>query len=143
VWHFYTGTYDSVVGIRELYVDGVLAARETGNGPFNVASSGSHLVIGARDNSGAFGNYFTGNIYDLRMYSYQLSLSEIGTIGRIKPFMTSQFASGNLVLTWPYGTLVQATNVLGPWTAVAGATSPYTNSPNTAIPQLYFRVSNP
>lgn len=142
VWHFYTGTYDSVVGIRELYVDGVLAARETGNGPFNVASSGSHLMIGAREN-GAIANYFTGNIYDVRIYSYQLTLNEIGTIGRIKPFMTSQFASGKLVLTWPYGTLVQATNVLGPWTPVAAATSPYTNSPNTAIPQLYFRVSNP
>ncbi len=142
VWHFYAGTYDSVVGIRELYVDGVLAARETGNGPFNVASSGSHLMIGARDNNGVLGNYFTGNIYDVRIYSYQLSLNEIGTIGRIKPFLTSQFVSGNLVLTWPYCTLVQATNLFGPWTPV-GATSPYTNSPSTAIPQLFFRVSNP
>jgi hypothetical protein len=34
-------------------------------------------------------------------------------------------AGGNLVLTWSQGTLLQATNLLGPWTTNT-ATSPFT-----------------
>ena len=45
----------------------------------------------------------------------------------------------NLVLTWPAGwTLQSATNVLGPYSDVTGATSPYTN--NMTLLQLYFRL---
>jgi hypothetical protein len=60
------------------------------------------------------------------------------------PKLTSQFnASANqLVLTWSAGTLLQATNLLGPWVAFPNATSPQTNSV-TAAPQRFFRVSNP
>ena len=47
---------------------------------------------------------------------------------------------GKLVLTWPVGTLLQATNLTGPWVH-SGVTSPYTNS--LKAPQLFFRLSNP
>jgi beta-galactosidase len=49
-----------------------------------------------------------------------------------------QTASGNLILHWPYGSLQSATNLLGPWTNVTGATSPLTNAPNA--PQQFYRV---
>lgn len=43
----------------------------------------------------------------------------------------------NLVLTWPTGwTLQSATNVVGPYSNVAGATSPYTN--NMTMPHQFF-----
>ena len=45
--------------------------------------------------------------------------------------------SGNLILNWPQGTLLQATNVLGPWTTNYSA-SPYTSTP--AAPQMFYRV---
>jgi hypothetical protein len=46
----------------------------------------------------------------------------------------------NLVLTWPTGfTLQSATNVVGPYSDVAGATSPYTNNV-TVRPQQFFRL---
>jgi hypothetical protein len=49
---------------------------------------------------------------------------------------------GNLTLTWSAGsTLLQATNILGPWTTNTTATSPYTVSPTN--PQSYFRVRTP
>jgi len=44
---------------------------------------------------------------------------------------------GNLLLRWPLGILLQATNVNGPW-ATNNATSPYTIQPNN--PQMFYRV---
>jgi len=48
--------------------------------------------------------------------------------------------SGNsLVLEWGSGSVLQsATNVLGPWQDVSGATSPYTVS--FTDPQRFFRI---
>jgi len=52
-------------------------------------------------------------------------------------YLTVQQAGGNLVLNWPAGLLLQATNVAGPW-APASANSPYTNQfPN---PNMFYRV---
>jgi len=48
-----------------------------------------------------------------------------------------QQAGEGLVLSWPQGTLLQATNVVGPWTTNT-ATSPYTNQPSS--PQMFYRV---
>jgi hypothetical protein len=49
-------------------------------------------------------------------------------------------AEGNLQLTWPQGTLQQATNLLGPWVANTNA-SPYKFAPSG--PQEFFRVTVP
>ncbi len=143
-WHYYAGTFDTVNGQRNFYVDGQLSQQTLGNTPFSLASA-AHLMIGARESGGTltYQAYFTGYIYDVRIYDYALSQQEIGTIGKVSPPMTSQVSSGKVILTWPFGTLVQATNLLGPWTPVAGATSPYTNTPTAGTPQLFFRVSNP
>jgi hypothetical protein len=43
-----------------------------------------------------------------------------------------------LQLTWDVGNLQSASSLIGPWTDVAGATSPYTNSPTGT--QEFFRV---
>lgn len=47
-------------------------------------------------------------------------------------------AGNNMQLTWAQGVLLEATNVMGPWTTNATAVSPFTNSP--ALPQKYYRV---
>jgi len=49
-----------------------------------------------------------------------------------------QMMSGSLILDWPNGTLQSATNILGPWNNVIGATSPYTNTP--AGPPGFYRI---
>lgn len=56
------------------------------------------------------------------------------------PEVTATYSGGSLVLSWPAGTLLEATNVTGPWTT-NGAASPYTNTPTA--PQKFFRLLLP
>jgi hypothetical protein len=46
-------------------------------------------------------------------------------------------SGSNLQLTWPQGTLLESSNVSGPWTTNF-ATSPYTVSPTNA--QMFYRI---
>jgi hypothetical protein len=52
------------------------------------------------------------------------------------------YTAGSLSITWPAGgTLVSATSLLGPWTPVGGATSPYAVTPATGGTALFYAVS--
>jgi hypothetical protein len=53
--------------------------------------------------------------------------------------LSIQASAGGLIFDWPFGTLESATNVVGPWSPVTGATSPYTNLPSE--PQQFFEVN--
>ncbi len=119
-------------------------------------------MIGAKDSGGLnmnnnvannFGNYLTGKIYDVRIYNYALNQSQIGAVAVTTPFFggskpaapqiipdASGFNGQAMVLTWPYGSLLWATNLTGPWTP-SGLTPPYTNLLNQ--PQMFFKLSNP
>jgi Concanavalin A-like lectin/glucanases superfamily/Immunoglobulin domain len=150
LWHHYAGTFtfDGTNGIRNLYVDGVQVASETEIAPYALAAS-SYLCIGGRDGGGnAFGNYFTGKIYDTRIYKVALTEAQVNSLAwQLATPTTPVLLPGGLygnkfVLTWSSGTLLSATNVTGPYLPVAGATSPYTNDVTTA-PQMFFRLSNP
>ena len=143
-WHNYTGTYDPIAGVRNLYVDGVLAATESGQGALNEATS-SHLAIGAKDSGGNnFGSYFTGEIYGVRIYDAAFTEAQVNYL--LLPAAPPAFSrppvlnGNNLVITWTGGSLLQATNIAGPWTPT-GATSPFTNNVTT-YPQMFYRVSN-
>ena len=141
-WHNYAGTYDPIAGVRNLYVDGVLAATESGQGALNEAAS-SHLTIGARDSGGNnFGAYFTGEIYGVRIYAAAFTEAQVNYLLLPTAFSGPPVLNGNqLVVTWTGGSLFQATNITGPWTPT-GATSPFTNNV-TIHPQMFYRVSNP
>jgi len=54
--------------------------------------------------------------------------------------LTIQSVRTNAQINWLIGTLLEATNLSGPWTTNAAATSPYIVPP-TAITQKYYRVS--
>ena len=151
-WHHYAGTYNATTGIRTLYVDGKLAVTQSGQGPYTL-SAFSHLMIGARDNGGntfdnsvaGFGNYFTGKIYDVRVYDYALSQLQIGAaVPGLPPILASQVIPGSggnpgqFVLSWSGGTLLEATNVAGPWNTNAVQTSPVTNV--MTMPADFFKV---
>jgi beta-glucanase (GH16 family) len=60
------------------------------------------------------------------------------TLASVSPPATvgAEFSSGNLILTWPSGTLQSTTNILGPWMDLNGATSPLTN-PATEAQEFY------
>jgi hypothetical protein len=54
-----------------------------------------------------------------------------------------QLAGSGLVLNWSNGGLGiiwQATNLSGPWSPVAGASSPFTNMVSPSVPQMFFRL---
>jgi hypothetical protein len=57
--------------------------------------------------------------------------------GSVAVNLSLQAVAGNLQLTWPQGTLLQATNLAGPWVTNSSA-SPYTFAPTA--PQEFFRV---
>jgi hypothetical protein len=144
-WHLYAGTYDPIQQLRTLYVDGVPVVQETGQAA-ETSAAVSHLMIGGKDNGGdVFGNYYTGKIFDVRIYNTPLTTNQINSL-LVAPPAAVVFSAppavinGKLVLQWSTGSLEQATNLTGPWVP-SGATSPYTN--NLAIPQLFFRLSNP
>jgi len=151
LWHHYAGTFsfDGVTGSRGLYVDGVLVASQAEIQLYNPAVS-SYLTIGGRfdGNAGTFGNYFTGKLYNVRIYNIGLSEAQINSLAysqlppSVPAFSGPPVLSGNkLVLTWSSGSLLQSTNVAGPW-AATGATSPYTNDVSTA-PQMFYKLSSP
>jgi hypothetical protein len=136
-WHFYVGTFDTVSGQRALYVDGMLAANESsGNTPYSLAAA-EHLCIGAKDSppGNSFGYFSTFEIYDVRVFNYAPPITGgVPVIWRVIPGAKG----GNLVLTWPFGTLFQATKLAGPWTST-GTASPCTNS--MTAPEMFFKAS--
>lgn len=151
LWHHYAGTFtfDGTSGSANLYVDGVLVASRSEAAPYTL-SVGSYLTLGGRFDPGAgtFGNYFTGNMYNARIYNVALTEAQVNSLAHtelpvtVPAFSGPPVLSGNkLILSWSVGTLLQTTNLTGPWTPT-GATSPYTNDITTS-PQLFFRLSNP
>src|SRR6185437_4385924 len=143
-WHNYAGTYDATTGERDLYVDGALAASQTGQGPYTLAAS-SHLAFGARDTGGNnFGNYYGGELYGVRIYNVALNPAQVNslllsTTSSVPVFSGPPIHNGNqFVLSWSSGSLQQATNLMGPWAPVV-TTSPYTNIISTNR-QMFFRL---
>jgi hypothetical protein len=47
-------------------------------------------------------------------------------------------SGANLTLSWPQGTLLQATNLAGPWSALANAALPFVVTPTNSA--AFFRV---
>ena len=153
-WHFYCGTYDVSTGIRDLYVDGALAAQVTGQGQYATAPF-SHLTIGTRDQGGTNGysGAYTGLIYDVRIYNVAISGTDQASQVKAPPLpplalgATATPASGGnpgqLVLTWLNGgLLLESPAVEGPWTTNTLATPPYTVL-TTNSPAEFYKVLFP
>jgi len=83
-WHHYAGTYNVSSGVRDLYVDGVLIAQETGNKAYTLPKP-EHLVIGGFDASpgNTFRAFFTGEFYDVRVYNYDISPAAVALLAAI------------------------------------------------------------
>jgi len=74
LWHHIAASYNASSGMMKVYVDGVEDNSKTLTdlSDYNITTSESHLLIGS-----FFGNYFEGNIDDVRVYSRELTSDEI------------------------------------------------------------------
>jgi hypothetical protein len=95
-------------------------------GPDGNPADGGNFVIGQRTD-GAF-NTFEGSVEDTAIYQYALSPQQVTSHYVDAALLTITKAGSNVILTWPVGLLQQSGNVLGTYTNVVGATSPYTNA---------------
>ncbi len=95
------------------------------------------IRIGGDPNSAA--RTVNGMIDEVAIFPYALSASQIQGLYSAAPSVSLnvQRIGGNIVLSWPSGTLLEANQVTGPYTT-NNATSPYTNAP--ASPQKFYRV---
>ena len=71
----------------------------------------------------------------------QLNGLQLSGPGAVLPAVTIglQTSGSQVTLTWPQGTLLEATNLPGPWT-VNGAASPFTFTPGAGGAQKFFKV---
>jgi hypothetical protein len=153
-WHFYVGTYDAQQGLQSIYVDGVLSAQAAIAGPWTPAPYEPLIICGKSNGDGTsasmatYGEEITSAaVYDLRIYNYALGPLDIAQLQSVvtgPPTLSFSRAGGGvgsgLILSWSSGVLLEATNVLGPWTTNASP-SPYTNAPTEA--QMFFRIQSP
>jgi hypothetical protein len=154
-WYYLAMTYDGTS--FTFYVNGTAKASgsdaafvQNGEIPANGAASYNYnynttmglptgsgaLVLGWRSDTGF--NPFDGGIDEVAVYNKALTAQQIEDHFLYTTHMNAAWSGSNIVITWGTGTLQSATNVAGPYTDVAGATSPYTNSISGA--QLYFRA---
>jgi hypothetical protein len=84
---------------------------------------------------------FTGGIDEAAIYNYALTPHQVSahfSMGLLGPNpLTISHSGANVILTWPTGTLQQATSVTGPFTDT-GAVSPYTTAASAA--RLFYRI---
>jgi len=112
--------------------------------PHDAETFGVSWEIGNDSTVAAGGRTFPGSIADVSVYLYALTGNQIASLynagaGVIPPvtLYIAPAGAGAATLTWSQGTLQQATNAAGPWTAITG-TSPYTIG--TTNSSTFFRV---
>jgi hypothetical protein len=109
-------------------------------GTYPAASLNGNSYIGWDTAGGSSGRRWGGSIDEVMVFNQALSPSAINALyAGIPASVTLNLArsGNNLVLSWPWGTLLEATNLAGPWTT-NNATSPYTVSPTGAM--KFFKV---
>ena len=80
-WHHFVGVWDQITGVRSLYVDGVLSHDVNTLGDVMNMAAGQHLVLGGRQTDGVnFGAYFSGKLFDVRIYKQKLFAHEVQAI---------------------------------------------------------------
>jgi hypothetical protein len=155
-WYYLTMVYDGTN--FTFYVDGVAKSSGTdssfvqnGNVPagganiynYNYTYENNYAVIGSSPmilgwrSDGGF-NPFPGKIDDVAVYNKALTSQQIQNHFLNTTHLTATTSGKSIVISWSVGTLQSATAVAGPYTDVAGATSPYTNVISGA--QMFFRA---
>ncbi|MCX6924041.1 MAG: hypothetical protein NT154_12655, partial [Verrucomicrobia bacterium] len=124
-WHYLVATYDGAVAIA--YQDGREVGRISFSGSLSV--NNDPVYIGA-DLPGS-AEYMIGAIDEVRIYNRALNGAEVAALAGVTtvqmPLSITTWGD-KPVLTWPFGSLLSADDLSGPWTPVIDATSPWTNT---------------
>ena len=102
------------------------------------------LEIGRSWGGGAPTRFFHGLIDEVTYYNRALTPAQLQQLydngHQLSQVWLGLNESGtnSLNLTWPQGTLFQATNLSGPWSAVTNTVSPFVTTPTN--PAAFFRV---
>jgi len=94
--------------------------------------------IGGQGNS-PDSRIFNGSVDEVAVFNYAFTPAEVLSLYNAASSVTLTIdkVGSNLRLAWPQGTLLEATNVIGPWTTNVNV-SPYTFAPAEA--KKFFRV---
>jgi uncharacterized protein YjdB len=137
--------YDSVANKMNLYLDGVLVATNNMGGNDLTLIQADQGYIGAS----LFNDQdLAGNIDELRVWRGVLSPAQVAathfagpsSVPNFNVTLSAQLSGGNIIITWPSGTLLEATSVTGPWTPVGGATPPSFSVAVSGAPMKFYRV---
>ena len=99
------------------------------------ALGGGPLTLAVRSD-GVFGSW-DGGIDDVAVYNYVLTPAQIQNHFQNTTRVSITNSANKIIVTWRPAHFQAATNVLGTYTNVSGATSPFTNSTTSA---LFYRV---
>lgn len=139
VWSYVAVAITPTNAILYLYnTNGLLSATNTTT--HNVMSWGgsqSLIRIGCDD---TVGRTFNGKIDEVAVFGRALSTAEIMQAAGAPVTLSIAPAGNQLQITWPYGTLLEATNLTGPWTTNVSA-SPYLVTPTGGA--KFYRVQIP
>ncbi len=105
-----------------------------------LAAGQSFKLFAAGSHSGSFATIDLPSLNTGLAWNTNGLTSGILSVFTTTPVVGAVLAGQNVVITYT-GTLLSSTNVRGPYTTVAGATSPYTNRP--AGTQFYLSVNSP
>ena len=136
-WHHFAATWDGNTGIRKLYMDGNVIITVTGDSaPFTVPSL-SHLMIGGLD-TGTFRRFFPCLLYDVRIYSYGLSATEVGVLAT----PPSAFALTLKPLTIPQGETVPLEVVLPAGSTATGPVTVFLTNNSPSVVKIVGSTGN-
>jgi hypothetical protein len=115
----------------------------TSGGPYTlISTAGSVTETGYIDSTVSYGAPWFYVITAANTYGESGKSSEVSAslaVAVLPSVVLSVAVSPtNIVLSWPTGNLVSATNLTGPWDVVGGAASPYSVTPSE--PQRFYRV---
>jgi hypothetical protein len=149
VWHHYVGVRNGSTGVSSLYVDSVLVASITNDfGPMGTSLI-DHLVLGGRQqDGGGYNNLSQVKLFDVQMYNYTLTQSQIESLNGIIPVPSTpspisfSVANGQLMMNWTNGVLESTTNLsTGSWIMETVSNPPVTITiPTTG--NKFYRIIN-
>ena len=140
-WSFVALTISPSQAVMYVGTDGVLRAA-TNAVAHDVEAFNGSICFGSDGTS--TDRTFMGEIDEVGVFGYTLSGAQVADLYSTATVpatvnLTIQWSSGNLVLGWPQGILLQAPTVNGPWTTNSAALPPsHTVSPSET--QMFYRV---